>query len=82
MEKPTTLSDAITEKAIKDYNPKRPKESARKMAPYFGKFKKKKGYPHDFDPLHPMNAEGQKPQKRRASLARRKSGGKVGNRLY
>jgi len=51
MEKPKTLSDAITEKAMKDYNPKKPKESARKMSPYFSKFKKKKGHRHDFDPL-------------------------------
>lgn len=82
MENPKTLSDAITEKAKKDFDPKKPKESARKMAPYFGKFKKKKGFRHDLDPLHPMNTEGQKPPKNRASLARRKSGGKVGNRLY
>ena len=60
------------------------KPKSKKQA--FKEYKLKKGYHHMRDPLHPMNAEmisklvpTRTPNK---SLARRKSGGKVGNCLY
>lgn len=60
------------------------KPKSKKQA--FKEYKTKKGYHHMADPLHPMNSERvsklvpiKTPNK---SLARRKSGGKVGNRLY
>ncbi len=60
------------------------KPKSKKQA--FKEYKLKKGYHHMRDPLHPMNSEmvsklvpTKNPNK---SLARRKSGGKVGNCLY
>lgn len=51
----------------------------------FAKYKKRTGYHHMFDPLHPMNAEGKRttvmPKKKQLNMSKPKklkSGGKLG----
>ena len=49
----------------------------------FAEFKKREGYHHEADPLHPMNRESMIGRKY-GGMVKKKSGGSVGhcNRLY
>ena len=60
--------------------PKAPK--SKKQA--FAEFKKREGYYHKADPLHPMNRESMGVGRKYGGMVKKKSGGSVGhcNRLY
>jgi len=65
---------------MKKKNVKAPK--SKKKA--FAEFKKREGYHHQADPLHPMNRESMGVGRKYGGMVKKKSGGSVGhcNRLY
>ena len=77
MKTPKTLDQAITDKAMRLYDEVGPDKARKQMKKDFENYKKKKGYEHKADPLHPMNRE---------TMVGKKKGGKIGqsghNRLY
>lgn len=86
MKTPKTLDQAITDKAMRLYDEVGPEKMRKKMKKDFKNYKRKKGYEHEADPLHPMNAESMGVgRKYGGSTIKKKKGGKVGcgnNRLY
>ena len=83
MKQPKTLDQAITDKAMRLFDKVGPEKAREKMKKDFSNYKKKKGYEHQFDPLHPMNRETTGVNRSYGGkVAKKKKGGKVGNCLY
>lgn len=83
MPKPKSLDQAITDKALRLYDEIGPEKQRKAMKKDFQNYKRKKGYEHIADPLHPKNAEGMGVgRKYGGSVVKKKKGGKLGNCLY
>lgn len=83
MKAPKSLDQAMTDKAMRLYDEVGPKKARKAMKQDFKNYKRKKGYEHMADPLHPMNAESMGVgRKYGGSVVKKKKGGKLGNCLY
>ena len=60
MKQPKSLDQALEDKAKTLYDKVGPEKQRKKMKKDFQNYKRKKGYEHMLDPLHPMNAEGRR----------------------